>query len=160
MIGPEYPLAASALTPALSSTSRSASKAAISSGEYSFVVKTVQAIAQNSATPPAQKLHFTVSGNWPSAATLETPSSPRRYGKIAATTAPAPIKAVCTAYPVACCVLSSMSPTKARNGSIAILRLASRIHSRAAANNRGAAKVGASGIRKSESAASSAPVMK
>ena len=67
------------------------------SGLYSLVVTTVQPMARNSAAAPAQKLHFTVAGISPGAATLLTPNCSSSQGKIAATTAPAPMKAVCTA---------------------------------------------------------------
>ena len=65
----------------------------------------------------------------PLAASLATPIFVRMVGNMDATTAPTPIKNDCVAKPVVCCSAGSMSPTKARKGSMLILMLASIIQS-------------------------------
>ena len=59
----------------------------------------------------------------------------RTAGARLAATAPAPMNIVWKAKPAVCWLSSTVSPTKARNGSIAMLSDASRIHSMAAANH-------------------------
>ena len=70
----------------------------------------------------------------PLAGTLLTPNtSENKVGSSEAITAPQPIKNVCIANPAVCWLASSLSPTKARNGSIDTLMAASIIHSTATA---------------------------
>ena len=58
------------------------------------------------------------------------------HGNAEANTAPTPIKKVCMAKPLVRCFSGSMSPTKARKGSMETLMLASMIHNMPAANHR------------------------
>jgi hypothetical protein len=77
-----------------------------------------------------------VSGTMPSTGTLDTPMWEKMVGSSEAITAPQPMKKVCIAKPAVCCETSSLSPTKARNGSIDTLIAASIIHSTATAIHR------------------------
>ena len=70
----------------------------------------------------------------PLTGTLLTPKqSENIVGSSEAITAPQPMKKVCIAKPAVCWLVSSLSPTKARNGSIETLIAASIIHSTATA---------------------------
>ena len=60
---------------------------------------------------------------------LLKPRYSKNIGSSEAITEPQPIKKVCIAKPEVCCAGSSLSPTKARNGSIDTLIDASMIHS-------------------------------
>src|SRR3954463_15472575 len=61
--------------------------------------------------------------------TLLKPAQSNRLGSSDAITEPQPMKKVCIAKPEVCWDASSLSPTKARNGSIDTLIDASMIHS-------------------------------
>ena len=73
-----------------------------------------------------------------------------------ATTEPTPMKKLCIAKPFGRCAGGSWSPTKARNGSIATLIEASRIHSMPAAIH----SAGTLGKANRASEASTAPATK
>jgi hypothetical protein len=74
-----------------------------------------------------------VSGIAPLTGTLLTPMSVKMVGSSDAITAPQPMKKVCIAKPAVCCDGPSLSPTKARNGSIDTLMAPSSSHRTATA---------------------------
>ena len=114
---------------------RHRSNASRSSGGYSVVVITVQSTASRNTTAPIWKEYFTESGI-PLAVLPATPSLLMMNGSALARLAPMPMNSDCMTKPFVRCDVSSLSATKARNGSIDMLIEASSTQSRLAAIQR------------------------
>ncbi len=111
------------------------SNASMSSGGYSLVVNTVQSTASKNATAPIWKANFIVNG-MPLAVLPEMPKRRNASGSQPANVAPNPMKNDCITNPVVRWSAFSLSATKARNGSMLTLILASKIQSSPAAIHR------------------------
>jgi len=95
-------------------------------------VTTVQRTASRKTTAPTWNEYFTESG-MPLAVSPDTPSVLRMSGSALARLAPRPMNSDCITKPAVRCEVSSLSATKARNGSIDTLIDASSTQRRLAA---------------------------
>jgi hypothetical protein len=110
----------------------SAWKAARSAGGSSDVVNTVHSTHARNTTAPAWNAYLTVSGI-PLGVSPTTPRRLSTHGSALARLAPTPMNSDCMTNPEVRCGPSSLSATKARNGSIDTLMLASSTQSSEAA---------------------------
>ena len=136
-------------------SARLRSNSAMSSGGYSFDVKIVQSTAKSRAKAPTWNEYLTVRGT-PLTVESSTPSLRNISGSALAMAAPAPMKNDCMTKPVVRCSGTSLSATKARNGSIEMLTLASRSHRKSTAISTNDEY----GMKKSASAVRMAPTRK
>ena len=120
-----------------------------------MVVPTVQSTVSRYTTAPAWNEYFTDNGI-PLAVLPCTPNRLRASGNALAKLAPTPMKNDCITKPAVRWLTSSLSATKARNGSMEMLIDASRIQSSVAAIQR----LLDVGMKKSATEASTAPVRK
>src|ERR1700738_553164 len=108
------------------------SNSAMSAGGDSFVVKIGHKTARKDATAPILNEYGTVSG-MPLAVLPVTPEYLKMYGSALARVAPTPMKKLCITKPTVRWSGFNLSATKARNGSMLMLMLASKIHRKLAA---------------------------